>query len=145
MVIRKEIEINAPLGVVWNVFSKMEDWREWNQVCQNCCYVEGDRMALDTCFSFEISPLYIPMRVKPRIVKCDPGKEVIWTGGRLGVNAEHTFRFSETDNGVRVLSEEVFKGPLLIIGKLLRVPQRLHHLTEIFMNAIKHQAESCAS
>ena len=145
MVIRKEIQINAPLSVVWNVFSRMEQWREWNDVCRNCCYVDGDEMAVDACFSFEIAPLYIPMKVQPRILRCDPGKEVVWAGGRLGVRAEHTFRFWEEGGGVRVLSEETFQGPLLAVGRLLRVPQRLHRLTEAFMEAIKRRAEACAA
>lgn len=145
MVIRKEVEINAPLSVVWRVFSHMEDWREWNDVCRNCCYIEGSEMATDTCFSFEIAPLFFPMKVKPRIVRCDPGREVVWAGGRLGVHAEHLFRFSEKGGRVHVLSEEVFRGPLLIVGRLLWVPQRLHRLTESFMEAIKHQAERCAA
>ncbi|MFL7870054.1 MAG: hypothetical protein AB8I58_14590, partial [Anaerolineales bacterium] len=29
MVIREEIEINAPLNVVWRIFSQMEDWDSW--------------------------------------------------------------------------------------------------------------------
>lgn len=145
MVIRKEVLIDAPLSVVWNVFSRMEDWRQWNQVCRNCCYLEGNEMALDTCFSFEIAPLFFPMRVKPRITKCEPGREVVWTGGRLGVQAEHTFLFSEKNGRVSVLSEEAFKGPLLVFGRLLRVPQRLHRLTEEFMDAIKRQAEACTA
>lgn len=144
MIIRKEIDIKAPLSVVWNVFSQMEDWRQWNTVCRNCCYIEGDKMALDTCFSFEIAPLIFPMRVKPRIVKCDPGKEVVWTGGRFGVRAEHMFRFFEENGFVRLLSEEEFKGPMMPFSRLLRVPQRLHRLTEEFMAAIKQQAETCA-
>jgi hypothetical protein len=45
---------------------------------------------------------------------------------------------------VHLLSEETFSGPLLVAGLLLRVPQRLHKLTETFMEGIKTYAEACA-
>jgi hypothetical protein len=145
MIIRKTIEINAPLSVVWRVFSCMEDWQQWNEVCRNCCYIEGDEMALHTCFAFEVAPLYFPLRVEPRITKCEPGREVVWTGGRLGIRAEHRFRFDDLDGRVQLLSEEEFKGPMVLVARLLRVPQRLHRLTGKFMQAIKSRAESCAA
>jgi len=60
MIIRKEIDINAPLAVVWSVFSRMEEWQDWNSVCRECCYLDGDSLAVDTCFSFTIAPLFSP-------------------------------------------------------------------------------------
>ncbi len=145
MIIRKEIEIKAPLSVVWTSFSRMEDWREWNTVCRECCYIDGDAMTLDTCFSFKIKPLFFSIGIKPRIIKCEPGQEVVWKGGRFGVHAEHAFRFFDENGIVRVLSVEEFKGPLLILGRILGIPQRLHRLTEEFMEAFKEHAESCAA
>ena len=42
MVITAEIEINAPLSVVWRTFSQMENWDDWNTACRSCCIVSGD-------------------------------------------------------------------------------------------------------
>jgi hypothetical protein len=145
MVICDDIEIQAPLSVVWRVFSRMEDWRDWNTVCRNCCYLEGDRMATETCFQFEIAPFFVALKVRPRIVSCAPEREVTWQGGRFGVRAAHTFRFVEVDGGVRLISEEVFQGPLLALGRLVGIPQRLHRLTREMMQGIKAHAEACAA
>jgi len=145
MIIREEIAINAPLAVVWSVFSRMEQWQDWNTVCRECCYLDGDAMAVDTCFSFKIAPLFFPMSVEPRIIKCVPGQEVVWKGGRFGIHGEHTFRFSDENGRVRVLSIEEFKGPTLAFSRILGVPKRLHRLTEAFLHAIKQHAESCAA
>jgi hypothetical protein len=60
------------------------------------------------------------------------------------VRAVHRFLFTEENGGVHLLSEETFSGPLLVAGFLLRVPQRLHKLTETFMEGIKTYAEACA-
>jgi hypothetical protein len=144
MIVRKEIHIDAPLDVVWAAFSRLEEWSQWNRVCTDCCYLEGRELTVDACFAFTITPLFFPLRVTPRIVLCDPGREVVWQGGKFGVQAVHRFLFSEENGGVHLLSEETFSGPLLVAGLLLRVPQRLHKLTETFMEGIKAYAEACA-
>lgn len=143
MIIEESVMINAPLPVVWRVFSEMEAWGGWNTVCENCCIVSGDSMAQDTCFTFSMRPYYLPIKVQPTITKCDPGKEVIWQGNRFGVYAVHSFIFDEKENGVLLTSSESFRGPLLWLSKLIFIPKRLHRLTQQLMTAIKTQAEAC--
>lgn len=146
MVIKAEIEINAPLRVVWQTFSKMEDWDDWNTACRSCCIISGDEtLPVGTCFSFVIRPLVFPIKVQPRIVKCDPGREVVWEGGKMGIHASHTWQFREQDGKVRLLSVEHFKGPMVWVGYLLRVPKQLHHLTLAFLQTLKTAAEACHS
>ena len=144
MIIEESVEINAPLPVVWRIFSQMEDWGSWNTVCENCCIISGDSMAENTCFTFNMRPYYLPIKVTPIITKCDPGKEVIWEGSRFGVHAVHRFIFEEKENAVRLTSSEAFRGPLLWLSELILIPNRLHRLTQQLMTAIKNQAEACA-
>jgi hypothetical protein len=144
MIIEESVDINAPLPVVWNVFSAMEDWQNWNPVCENCCIISGDGMAQDTCFTFQMRPYYLPIKVMPTITKCEPGKRVIWEGRRFGVQAVHSFIFEEKENSVRLTSSETFRGPLLWLSKLIFIPRRLHRLTQQLMACIKDQAEACA-
>lgn len=145
MTIEESVEINAPLAVVWRVFSSMEDWESWNPVCENCCIISGDSMAKDTCFTFSMRPYYLPIKVMPTITKCEPGKEVIWEGRRFGIRAVHRFIFEESKASVRLISSETFSGPLLWLSKLIFIPKRLHRLTEQLMASIKKQAEACAA
>ena len=144
MIIEESIDIHAPLPVVWNVFAAMEDWQSWNPVIENCCIISGDGMAENTCFTFQMRPYYLPIKVMPIITKCEPGKEVIWEGSRFGVQAVHTFIFEEIENAVRLTSSETFRGPLLWLSKLIFIPKRLHRLTLQLMASIKEQAEACA-
>jgi len=143
MVIEESVEIKAPLQAVWRVFSTMEDWQSWNTVCENCCIITGDSMAENTCFTFQMRPYYLPIKVMPTITKCEPGKEVIWEGHRFGVHAVHRFIFEEKENAVRLTSSEAFRGPLLWLSKLIFIPKRLHRLTQQLMASIKNQAEAC--
>ncbi len=143
MIIEESIDIKAPLPVVWRVFSTMEDWKSWNNVIENCSIISGDSMAENTCFTFQMRPYYLPIKVMPTITKCDPGKEVIWEGRRFGVQAVHSFIFEDKEGAVRLTSSESFRGPLLWLSKLIFIPKRLHRLTQQLMLAIKNQAESC--
>jgi len=144
MVIDEEIEIRAPLAVVWRIFSHMEAWDRWNTACRECCILEGEAMNAGTCFSFKIKPWLLPMRVDPRIVECEPAERVTWEGGRLGVQASHTWQFHENNGTVILRSVERFRGPLLWVGRILGIPQKLHRLTREFLETLKRAAENCA-
>ena len=36
MIIQAEIDIQAPPGVVWQVFASLEEWGRWNTACHEC-------------------------------------------------------------------------------------------------------------
>ena len=103
MIIKEEVEINAPMAVVWEAFSCMENWDKWNNVCRNLIIDEGSTMSKDVCFSFTIRPYYLPIKVSPTITVCDPGRKIVWSGNRMGIHAEHSFIFEETGAGVRLI------------------------------------------
>lgn len=141
MIIREDIEIYAPLPVVWQVFSCVGDWENWNSVCQSCQYVEGSEMSEGACISFVLRPFALPIRISPKITKCIPSREVVWEGERLGISAEHTFAFREEKDKVILLSIEKFRGPLIWLSRLILVPSRLHRLTKQLLITIKKEAE----
>jgi len=143
MVIKESIRIHAPLPVVWSVFSTLAEWNRWNTVCRDCCLVEGEGMAAGTCFSFSLRPYYLPVKITPRISRCEQGREVVWEGRRLGINARHSFTFQEEEGAVLLVSTEVFSGPLLWVSSLLGVPAKLHGLTRNLLSDIKRKCEGC--
>ncbi|MCK7471091.1 MAG: SRPBCC domain-containing protein [Desulfomicrobium escambiense] len=144
MVIEESIEILAPLQVVWGVFSAFENWKNWNTVCQSCCIVRGGEMSGGTCFQFTLRPYYLPIKVTPVIVKCEPTREVVWAGSRFGVHAEHSFTFVERDGKVIITSIETFRGFMLWVSRLIFIPRKLHRLTQQLLRQIKEHSESCA-
>jgi hypothetical protein len=145
MIIRAEAFIRAPLAVVWRVFSHLEEWREWNTACNSCRLVEGDEFAEGACFSFVVKPLIFPVRVKPRVVSCEPAREVVWAGERFGIRAVHTWRFRESAGGVVLESAETFTGGLLALGRLVGVPRQLHRLTVRMLDQIRRHSEACSA
>jgi hypothetical protein len=145
MIIEDVVDIEAPLPVVWDVFSRLENWSEWNSVCGSCVLVEGEGFGRGACFSFTLRPYFVPIRITPRVTRCEPGREVVWEGKRLGVRARHRFRFEEAGPWVRLHSVEEFTGALLWLSHLLRVPARLHRLSGKLLREIKTQSERCAA
>jgi len=140
--IKETIEVNAPMARVWGIFARMNDWKNWNSACENCRLESGSEIAEGVCFNFMLRPYYLPMKVTPKVIQCEPGKKVVWAGGRLGIQAEHTFYFNEENSKVTVTSVEVFKGLMFIVGKLLFIPSKLHRLTQKMMAELKEHAES---
>jgi hypothetical protein len=144
MIIKAEVHIHAPLPVVWRVFSHPEDWKDWNTACTRCRLVEGDELAEGACLAFEVKPIVFPIKVRPRVVSCEPGREVVWKGERFGICAVHTWRFQEKAGGAVLESVETFKGPLLALGYVAGVPKRLHRLTVQMLEQIKRHSEACS-
>jgi len=145
MIIEASVRINAPLQAVWDVFSDIESWNEWNPVCRECRFEAGNSLVRGACISFSLSPMILPIRIAPEVTHCEPGKKVVWAGGRLGIHASHEFLFEVIDGGVVLKSTEFFKGPMLIFARLMFLPTRLHSLTLRLLNAIKKQAEARSS
>lgn len=143
MLIEEKIEIQAPLSRVWQVFTVLADWQRWNSVCRDCCLLAGEQMAAGTCFSFQLRPYRLPIRIQLHITRCDPGREVIWEGRRLGVHGIHRFEFQEQGDTVILTSTEKLGGPLFFLSRLLLVPQRLHQLSRQLLWDIKKAAEAC--
>ena len=142
MFIAEEIEISAPISIVWAVFSKVEEWDDWNSACQSCHLISGEEMAAGACFSFVVRPFTLPIKVNSQIIKCEPGQEVVWEGERFGIHAVHTWEFREVGSMVILHSHEKYKGPLLWLARLILVPRRLHKLTKELLVSIKQEAEA---
>jgi hypothetical protein len=142
MIISASIKINAPLPIVWDVFTDIHNWKEWNPVCRECRLEEGDAMGCGACFSFELNPMFLSIRIKAVIEVFEPGKKVVWSGSRLGIDATHTFTFKDNETHVVLKSEESFSGPLLFLARFIGIPSRLHHLSDRLLESIKQQAES---
>ena len=142
MLIREEIEIAAPMSVVWAVFSALEEYDDWNTACQDCNLIEGEEMGTGTCFSFVVRPFTLPIKVEPRITKCEPGQEVVWEGERFGIHAVHTWKFRELNGRVSLISHEEFSGPLIWLARIILVPRRLHSLTRQLLTSVKQEAEA---
>lgn len=143
MLISASIEIYASMNVVWEVFSDIRQWREWNPVCRECRFETGKAMQAGACISFTLKPMFVPIRIAPVVDVMEQGRKVVWSGGRFGIRAEHTFIFKQTQApSVIIESTEAFSGLMLWPARMLGLPARLHTLSMGLLKAIKTEAES---
>lgn len=143
MIIQEQVTINAPLQRVWHIFTNIAAWETWNSVCADCCFISGAEIAPGACVAFTLRPYYLPIKIQPKVTKCEPFREVIWEGERLGVHAVHRFEFLEKNGQVTMVSTEEFGGPLFFLARLLLVHRRLQRLSSQLLADIKRAAEAC--
>lgn len=141
MIIRETIHIAASPATVWQVFSDIDNWRQWNPVCRECRLETGQAMETGACISFQLTPVFFPIRISPLITRCLPAREVVWIGSKWGLHAEHTFLLKPESNGTRLESMERFSGWILPLLTLAGIPRRLHQLTRQLLETIKARAE----
>jgi ligand-binding SRPBCC domain-containing protein len=140
-VLNDEIEINAPVSVVWGVFSATEDWENWTEVCQNCCMQEGSGLARESRLSFALRPYFFPITVSPQIIEYEPDRKIVLEGSRLGIHVIHSYTFTEKQNSVILTSRMQLRGPLSVLSRLIFIPGKLRRLTREFLREIKKEAE----
>ena len=143
MIIAEKIAIKAPLSRVWQVFTTLAAWGQWNSVCQDCCLPAGEELAAGTCFSFKLRPYYLPIKIELHVTRCETEREVVWEGERFGVRGVHRFEFKKAGDQVILTSIEEFSGPWFFFSRLLLVPQRLHHLSRQLLLEVRKAAEAC--
>jgi hypothetical protein len=140
MEIRTEVEIDAPIGAVWNVLVDFARYPEWNPfiVGLEGTPAEGERLTV-TLSMPETAKEY---RFRPRILRCEPEKELRWLG-HLWVkglfDGEHFFRLEPRGERTRFIHGEDF------FGILLRFSGQMFTLTTrgfVYMNqALKQRVE----
>lgn len=101
--------IAAPPAAVWQVFADVPRWREWDWLgLADAGWVRGDAWAVGSV----IRVGHRPFTFDCRLVRVDPPRAITWSGGGMGVDAHHTYRFLPHPGGCLVVSEETFAGRL---------------------------------
>jgi len=145
MLIRSRVRINAPMKIVWEVFSDLSGWDSWNPVCLKCRLEQGSGLEAGARFSFSLRPFAFPLRIAPIVVEALPEKRVVWKGSRLGIRAVHTFEFQEHPAYSEIVSLEKFAGPMLLPARLVGATRRLHLLSEKLLESIRAESECRAA
>lgn len=140
MVVEESILINAGLEKVWNTFTDLTCWREWNTVIRD---VSSDDACISSgCRLFcNFKPFHFPINVRIEIKDVKPGKSISWYAKKLGLAAEHLFDFQATEKGVLVTSRETFGGFIVKNACFLVPKQKIHELTRAFLNDLKTASE----
>ena len=116
--IEKSIVINASAQQVWEVLTDFENWDQWNSFIKKS---EG-KAEVGTKLINTFDNDGKEMTFKPKVLKAEPNKELIWRGNLLipGLfDGTHGFRIEEiSPNQVRFVNYENFKG--IFSGMILK-------------------------
>ena len=138
VVVEGEIEIAAPIEVVWDVLTTIEDWPQWNADVKST-EIAGP-VAPGTAFRWKAGP----GTIKSQLQTVEPQHVIAWTGSWLGISAIHCWRLDRSDGGTRVQSQESVEGvpARLLPGRHRSVFERS---TQTSLQALKVEAERRSS
>lgn len=140
MVIEESILINSDIEKVWQAFTDLSRWNDWNTVARRTTSPSGS-MAEGEQFSFTLSPFSIPVMITPKVQKVIPLEKIIWTDSRFGICSRHEFQFQQITNGVLVTSTEHFTGLPLLFGGIIFPGATVRAMTIGILRDLKEAAE----
>ncbi len=133
--IEREVEIAAPIQVVWDVLTSVEQWPHW--------FSEGESVSI----AGSLAP-GTTMRMKRRgtgsikaTLQCvEPPHLFAWTSRLLGISAISVWRLQAAELGTRVERGESMSG---FFARLLRnvLEKKLDGFTEAWLRDLKTEAE----
>ncbi len=130
VVVRGEVTVDAPQGVVWDLLIDVERWNRWNRGVQ-FAVLRGDPVA-GTLLHWRADG----MNLRSVLHEVDAPRRLAWTTRTLGAVAYHRWSLEPgKGGGTRVRSEESWDGLVvrLLRRTLLRTLQssRRHWLSRI--------------
>jgi hypothetical protein len=108
--IETQIDIRADAAAVWDVLTDFAAYEAWNPFLR--AVVGPARQGARLRVRVE-PPGQRPVTVRPRIVQCQPGRELRWVGRVVmpGIfDGTHSFRIAACGVGVRFYQGETYGG-----------------------------------
>lgn len=140
MIIEESILINADLKKVWETFTNLTCWKDWNSVIrnvksQNKCIEAGCKL------SCSFRPFFFPIKATIEIKEVKPAKSICWQVKKIGLLAEHVFDFQKKGKETQVISRETFNGFVVKNMSFIIPRQKIINLTKSFLGDLKAASE----
>ena len=135
---KREIEIAAPVDVVWEVLTDLEQWPQWNPDVKSMSF-DGP-LAPGSEFRWKAGPATIVSTLE----RVEPPRVVAWRGRTMSIKALHEWRLEPSDGGTRVETEETYTG---LLARLFRgqLQKTLDRALEQGLEHLKREAERRAA
>ena len=129
-----EIEIDAPIEVVWNVLTAIDNWPTWNPDVKSVSL--GGPVAEGTTFRWKAGP----GTITSTLVRLDRPRLIAWSGQTLGIRAIHGWHLEGRDGATHVRTEESYSG---LVARMFRRPLRkvLERTLRDSVHSLKREAE----
>ena len=104
VIARHEIDIHAPLDLVWSLHVDVSAWPAWNPDITGVTVEQP--LAPGVSFRWHTAGLSILSTVHALAER----ERILWGGTVAGITGLHEWTFTETTEGVRVATEESWSG-----------------------------------
>ncbi|MEU2349235.1 SRPBCC family protein [Modestobacter sp. NPDC049651] len=130
-----EIDVAAPLDVVWSLHTDVNAWPGW-QTDITEAHLEGP-LERGTSFAWSSSGL----RVTSTVYALTDRARVLWGGTANGITGIHEWLFEETPAGTHVVTNESFSGGLVSANPQM-AQQMLDASLAGWLDSLKRAAEA---
>jgi len=140
MVIEESIIINADLGKVWETFTDLTCWKDWNTVMRSVC---SDKKCITPGSELRCNfrPFFFPVKAEIKVEEVIPYERIIWSARKKGFSARNRFSFQKHEKGVLVTSRETFTG-FVVTGFGFFLPvKRMRSMIAAFLKDLKRGSE----
>jgi hypothetical protein len=141
MEIVESVTIFSEMERVWDIFTDLASWDQWNRFMKEAARPEASRFITEgQRLSLKIRLYALPFSIKPLVECVLPHDQVVWSARKFGVSAKHEFLFTDLDGAVQVLSRERFSvaRPFLMMLPMARI----RRVTAAMLRELKKRAES---
>jgi hypothetical protein len=141
MEIIESVTIFSEMDHVWDIFTDLACWNEWNHSMTEAARPEGNYFISEgQRLSLKIRLYALPFSIKPLVECVVPHDQVVWSARKFGVFAKHEFLFTNLGGAVQIVSREKFAG---LRPFLMMLPKaRIRKVTASMLRELKKKAES---
>jgi len=143
--IEESVLIDAPREVVWEAFTDLACWADWNSVLTAVRPAPDPRLTGGSGFSCSLSPFGVALPFSVRVELAEAPSRLLWVGARWGVRGRHWFLFADQEDGTRCESVEDLTGPTVALAGPLFPTWRFRELTRRFLRDLRAEAERRAA
>jgi hypothetical protein len=141
MVIEESILIHAKMDKVWDTFTNLTCWKDWNTVMRNV-NSGGDCLSHGSEILCSFHPFFLSIKAKIQVEEVIPHKRIVWSAKKKGFSARNKFSFQGNERGVVITSRETYSGPLVKSLGFLLPKGKMQTLIKTFLKDLKTASES---
>ncbi len=143
MLVKHQIEIDAPILDVWNLWADLEGWPVWYPGMKAVTKKTYGKAAVGTKFAQKMDVGGgRTVSLKTELCTCSEPNKIGWKGGAPGMKVVHTIFLDDVGGRTRVRSEETWDGFLSPLAALIR--ERIDDVTINCLEGLKAHAERVA-
>ena len=135
--VRNQLEIPGPPETVWAWLIRAQLWPKWYPNSANILFLSGKPPDLASGTRFRWKTFGVT--VESTVLEFMPFERLGWDARRSGFDAYHAWLIQKNERGCYVLTEEVQRGSLARLSRILR-PSHMEEKHQLWLERLSAQA-----